>query len=558
MNAHVPFVPRWYQNEAVDSIWQYYANPANQGLDERTNKPKKKNPLIVMPTGSGKSGVIGELMRRTLWAAPRQRFLVATHVKELIRQNADDLEQIWPAAPYGIHSDGLKQRDHAQPIIFGGVASMWKTPDLFGHRDALIVDEAHLINFKADTMYHDLISGLLRINPWMRVIGLTATDYRSGLGKLTDDGGLFTDVSYNLATIEGFARLIAEGHMAPLFPRPTQTKLDVTGVKTGADGDYNEGQLQKAVDKAEITHAALTEALHYGHDRRSWICFASGIEHAEHIAEWLNAHGIVAAAVHSKNGHKKGPKGGDYNDEAYEAFKAGHIRCLVGNNKFTTGFNHKPVDFIIMLRPTKSTSLWVQMLGRGTRPYPGKYYCLVLDFADNAPKLGPINDPVLPRKKGQGTGEAPIKICQHCGVYNHTSARHCIACGEEFLFIPKIKQEAGTTELLRGSSTVPKINRYEVEWVRYFKHQSQAKPLPSMLVQYQLKGRKTPFNEYVNFEHEKARHFAKDWWMERSAITPPITVDEALKLTETLRVPLFVEIHVNAEFPKIVRTEYGS
>ena len=559
MNAHV-LQDRWYQDESVQSVFDYYAKPENQGRDAEGNV-KKRNPVIVLPTGTGKSVVISKLIKRVMWGSPQQRFLVATHVKELIAQNASKLERLWPHAPYGIHSDGLKARDFAQPIIFGGIASMWKTPELFGHRDALIVDEAHLINPSEGTMYHEFITAMLRQNPFMRTIGLTATHYRNGQGLITDEGGLFTDVTYNLATVEGFARLIGEGFMAPLFPRPTQTKLDVSGVQIDSKtGDYKQGQLSKAVDKEEITEAALNEAMYYGHDRRSWLCFASGIEHAEHIAEWLNRHGIPSAAIHSKNGHKRGPNGGDFNDEAYAAFKSGELRCIVGNNKFTTGFDHEPVDFIIMLRPTKSTSLWVQMLGRGTRPAPGKFYCLVLDFANNAPSLGPINDPVLPRKKGQGTGEAPVKICQACGTYNHTSARQCIACGAPFMFLPKIVQSSGDIELLKGSANVPKIERYEVERVFYFKHQNPQRPLPTLKAQYILKGRRKPFDEYICLEHQgSARFFASEWWRERHPSEPPKTIDEALPLCAMLRVPKYVEVHLNADpLPRIVRNEYAN
>src|SRR5690606_36427951 len=130
----------------------------------------------------------------------------------------------------------------------------------------------------------------------------------------------------------------------------------------------------------------------------------SGIEHAEHIAEFLTRFGIDCAAVHSK-------QSAEYNDKAILAFKEGSLRAIVNYGKLTTGFNHPGIDAIAMFRPTMSVPLWVQMLGRGTRPADGKKDCLVLDYARNTPRLGPINDPVIPRRKGEGGGDPPVKVC---------------------------------------------------------------------------------------------------------------------------------------------------
>lgn len=532
--------PRWYQLEAVQSIFDYYA-AGNTG-----------NPIICLPTGTGKSIVIGELAKRIMWDYPTERLVMSTHVKELIKQNADKLKAIWPEAPLGIHSAGLRKTDYQQPIIFGGVASMFRKAPLFGWRGVMFIDEAHLVSPSEGTMYNELIDGLRQTNPYMKVVGLTATWYREGQGLLTDPGGIFTDIAYNLCTIDGFARLIAEGYLCPLFPRPTTTKLPLEGVGIDSKtGDYKQGQLEAAVDKEKITNEALTEALQWGYDRKKWIVFASGVKHAEHIAEWLNAHGIPTACVHSK-------KSSAENDAAYEAHKTGAVRCLVGMNKFTTGYDDAEIDFIIMLRPTKSTSLWVQMLGRGTRPFPGKHYCLVLDFARNSEELGPINDPRLPKQKKGGGGDAPVKICDCCGFYNYAAARFCVACGNEFPFQTKIVEESSETPLMRGT-VEPDVQTFDVSHVYYYKHQSRNKPFPSLKAQYFLHGMTKPINEFVNLEHpHPARYFAGEWWRERHNSDPPETVDEALTICSQLRVPNRVKVWMNPpdKWPVIKGTEY--
>lgn len=539
--------PRWYQSEAIQSIFDYFDN-GNTG-----------NPVVALPTGTGKGVVIGGFMYSVLSRWPRQRFVVATHVKELVEQNAKKLNEIWPHAPYGIYSAGLKSRDTMQPIIFGGIASMYECAEAFGHRDLLIVDECHLINPKGGKMYMSFIERLKERNPFLKVVGFTATKYRQGMGYITDDG-LFTDVCYDMTDIKGFARLIAEGHLCPLVPRPLNTVLDTSGVgMSSSTGDFNLEALQAAVDKPDVTYAALQEALRHGYNCRSWLVFASGVEHSEHVALMLRQLGIPAQAVHSKLGKGVDPYTGqkrELRDIYIEQFKRGELRALVNNNVLTTGFDHPPIDLIVMLRPTMSTSLWVQMLGRGTRPYPGKHACLVLDFARNTARLGPINDPVIPKRKSGETGDAPVKICDQCGVYNHTSARFCVGCGAEFVFEEKIVKEASTQELIR--SELPIIETYTVQRVYYYRHQGKNKPLPSLKCVYFLDGNIRQFVDFVNLEHEGfAGKRARDWWRQRTALEPPETIAEALNHVSTLRVPNRIRVWVNkVPYPEIVGYEY--
>src|SRR5258708_16258675 len=116
-------IPRYYQEEALAAIYNFFL----------TND--RGNPLVGLPTGVGKSLIPAFFIKRIMQQWPNQRFLMVTHVKELIEQNAKVLLQAWPNAPLGIHSAGLKQRDTAHPIIYGGVQSMIKHPDWIGHRD---------------------------------------------------------------------------------------------------------------------------------------------------------------------------------------------------------------------------------------------------------------------------------------------------------------------------------------------------------------------------------------------------------------------------------------
>lgn len=526
--------PRWYQLEAIQSIFDYY-EAGNSG-----------NPIIALPTGTGKTIVIAGFMQKVLKMWPKQRFMVLTHVKELIVQNEAKLMQMWPTAPCGIYSSGLNQKDIMHPIIFGGCASVVGCVEAFGHRDLLIIDEAHLLSPKEGTTYQNIIKRLLVINPYLKVIGLTATPYRLGQGMLTNDG-LFTDVIYDMTDIKGFQRLIAEKFLCTLVPRPTETTLDTSEVRIGSNGDYQLNQLQDAVDKKDVTYKCLSELMKYGSDRKSWLIFATGIEHCEHISAMLNeVFNIPSAAVHSKL--KEG------RDEAIYDFKNGNLKCLVTNNCLTTGFDHPPIDLIGMLRPTVSPGLWVQMLGRGTRPFFEKSNCLVLDFAGNTARLGPINDVCIPKKKGKRPGEAPIKICPECGVYNHASVRVCDFCGFEFPKVEKLKMVASEAELIRGEKIV--VEDFAVDAVAYNAHEGKSGVL-SVKVTYRCGLRQ--FNQFVSPEHPKPYvvHKAHDWWRARSIESPPKTVRGYVEGAGELRVPKTIKVWLNKksggkDYPEIL------
>lgn len=535
-------VLRRYQEDAVSSVFNYFREG---GVG---------NPLVAMPTGTGKSLVIASFTHRALVQYPGQRFIMLTHVKELITQNAEKMRDAWPQAPLGIYSAGLKQRDTMAPIIFGGVQSIAHKVDLFGWRDMILIDEAHLLSPNDDTRYQAVIAYFRQINPYVKIVGFTATPFRRGQGLLTTpvevrDGEeikikapIFTDICFDNTTPEGFAKLIAEGYLCPVIPKKPQTVLDTSKVGI-SNNDYNLSQLQAAVDKDDINHAALRELCQYGHDRKKWLIFASGIEHAEHLATILNQYGVSTAAVHSKlaDGER---------DRIMRAYKRGDLRALTNNNIVTTGQDIPDIDLIGMLRPTISTGLWVQMVGRGTRPFPGKQNCLVLDFARNTQNLGTIDNPVIPNPKGKGTGEVPVKVCKACGGYNHIRAVKCEYCGEPFPIETKITKTASDAPLL---STLPQVELFPVHRVIYNRYVTK-KGNTALRVNYICGMRQ--FSELVFFELDNyAGKRARDWWRERHWAEPPPTVSDALTVQAELRVPRQIRVWLNKDngkYPEVL------
>ena len=543
---------RDYQDYAVESVFDYFSRLSG-------------NPLIVMPTGTGKSLVIAGFIQRAWMSYPGQRIVVATHVKELISQNFKKLMELWPLAPAGIYSAGLNRRD-IKPITFVGIASVSDIPEAFGHVDIIIIDEAHLLSPKEGTRYQVFINALRRVNPYLKVVGLTATHYRMGQGLLTEEDGLFTDVCVDMATRDAFTWFIDEGYLSTLIPKRTLFELDITGVKV-QQGDYNQKQLQEAVDKSTITRAALAETLQAAEDRNHWLVFSSGIEHAMHIAQMLNDEFHVPATyVHSKMPEKE-------RDRNILEFTQGKYRAMVNNGILTTGFDYPEIDLISVLRPTKSTSLWVQMLGRGTRPvYEGsfdlstregrlasiacgpKQNCLVLDFARNTPRLGPVNDPVLPRRKGKkGGGEAPIKICEVCGTYNHSSVRFCSSCGNEFPRAVAITAQTSTEELVTRTPVV-QFETFAVNGVEYDVYTSKAGNR-CLRVKYYC-GLRTFTHSHLFELQGLPRKRAREWWRNCAGSTPPETVDEAKMRFRELRAPKSIEVFIRPDYPEVVGYAY--
>jgi DNA repair protein RadD len=548
---------RDYQDAAIASIWKYFEE-----------NPTPGNPLVALPTGTGKSPVIGAFIKQAYQEYPGTRIIKLTHVKELIQQNFRHLLQLWPTAPAGIFSAGLGRRDTKYPITYAGIASAFRYPDLFGKLDLILIDEAHLVSPKEGTMYQKFIIAARAINPKVKVIGFTATQYRLGQGLLTEEDGVFTDICFDMTGVEAFNWFISQGYLVPLIPKATHTEYNLDKVKIHA-GEYIQKDLQEAVDINEVTYEILKEAIWLASDRQHWLVFASGVDHALHVTDMLEQLGVSATCIHSKMPDEK-------RDQNLADFKAGKYRVMVNNNILTTGFDYPGIDCICMLRPTQSPGLWVQMLGRGTRPVwaeggydletlqgrldsikaSKKQNCLVLDFAGNTRRLGPINDPRIPRRKGAGgDGEAPVKICPNCGVYNHAALRYCFNCGFEFPKEVKIGAGASTQKLIEDGSL--QVITYDVDRITYQNHSKNDRP-DSIKVNYYCGYRL--FQEWVCLDHVGyARKKARDWWRMRTKFPEnpiPESTAEGLFRLQELKEPSRIRVWINKDFPQIMGHEY--
>jgi len=202
---------RWYQQEAVDSAYNFLCREAG-------------NPLICLPTGSGKSLVIAEIARRAVMEYGG-RVLVLQHRKELIQQNADKVRKLI-SIPVGEYSAGLRRFATAEDIVLCGIQSVYNKASLFDVRNLILIDEAHLCSANDESMYQTFFNDMRTVNPNIRFIGLTATPYRTGEGALCKADGVFQKLVYN-APIK---QLMEEDFLCRVTNKPALHQVDTSGL----------------------------------------------------------------------------------------------------------------------------------------------------------------------------------------------------------------------------------------------------------------------------------------------------------------------------------------
>jgi DNA repair protein RadD len=321
MNGKV--VLRDYQKAAIKALLSY---------------TYEGNPLIVAPTGSGKSHILGGFCKEVYDRWPDNNVLIITHTKEIIKQDIRILEQYLPNYIVGGHSAGINRRQTRQFTV-ASIQTIYKSPALFEKYHLFIVDEAHLIPPSGEGRYRTFFNAL----PNIPVVGLTATPFRRGHGLLTENH-IFDTIVYDI-TIQ---YLVDKKYLVPLSTKATEYTFNDQGVKV-LGGDFSKIDLSRRLDHYHITEQIVKELIQFKDKRNSWLIFAIDIAHCEHIAEELNKLGIVAAAVHSKLDIDR--------QHLLDLFKQKHIQALVAVETLTTGFDAPNIDLIVLMRPTQSPVL---------------------------------------------------------------------------------------------------------------------------------------------------------------------------------------------------------
>ena len=529
---------RPYQTRTLDELWAWFG------------RHDGGNPIVEAAVGAGKSLMIAALAQRADTEYPGTRILVLVHQKELLEQNIDKLAKIWPQCDVGIYSAAAGRKQLGRQITYATIGSIYKQAYNLGRIDIVLADECHLINPKETGMWRQFIGDLSRTCPHARTIGWTGTPFRgNGVWLTAGDSPLFT----NIATRVTMRELLDLGFLSPLVPAPTVARIDTRDVRTSGD-DYVVSELAKVTDREDLVEATCSEIVQLAASRKRWLVFAVTIAHAEHVTQALRARGVTANMVSSET-----PK--QERAALIAAFRAGRIRCLVNVAVLTTGFDVPEVDFIALLRATKSPVLYVQIAGRGMRIANGKTDCLWADFTDTTITMGPVDAikgriPSAARK-----GEAPTKLCPECGSQNPASATECIDCGFKFPEPERIKHTDQASSAAVLSSQQATFVEYPVTEVRYQRHQ-KPDSTDSLRVEY-YDGLMRVASEWVCLSHEGyARKKAEAWWAMRTKIDAiPGNTEEAIEWLEyddqILRRPAAVIVSRAGKYPTVISHQWS-
>ena len=374
---------RPYQEECLDRLVE-----AKRGGDQ-------VRALVALPTGTGKTVIFAQLP-----ALAKRRVLIMAHREELLEQAALQIAAANPGVAVGFEQADRKPAA-SDKVVVASVQSLVNRlagydPEEFS---IVVVDEAHhavarsyvevLAHFGLAPRVSDLGRRELerkQVTKEVRarfadfsprpgapfLVGFTATPGRTdGIGL----GSIFDRIVFQ-GTIAG---MIEDGWLVPIHGKRIGTGLDITGVKR-ALGDFQVGSLADAVDIPHRNELAVKAYKDHGEGKHALI-FCVNVAHTENMAGTFRGAGIPAAAVYGDMGRSE-------RRQTLAAYKSGEIKVLCNCMVLTEGYDAPYVEIILMARPTESSLMYTQMLGRGTRLAPeiGKSRLLVLDLVDVSQK----------------------------------------------------------------------------------------------------------------------------------------------------------------------------
>ena len=348
------FSLRDYQGECLSTIKARYLDGV-------------RRQLICLPTGSGKTIIFAEFPR---YFQIKKQMLVLAHRAELLDQACDKIRRANPELRVEVEQAGRSAEPDSH-VMVASVPTLGRKgsnrlrrldPDRFF---LIVVDEAHHATAKT---YRRILEYLGVFEPDTRklLVGFTATPKR-GDGQGLD--AVFKEIVFSRTLPE----MIQAGYLSPVVGYRVETDIDLSRVKTRM-GDFVTSHLSQAVNVEARNHLVVKVFRSHLKDRQT-LCFCVDVAHAHLLAETFNAEGIPAGAVTGNMERSERAK-------VLNEFSSGKIRVIVNCMVLTEGYDEPSVEGIILARPTKSTLLYTQMIGRGTRLHPNKDNVTIVDIMD--------------------------------------------------------------------------------------------------------------------------------------------------------------------------------
>lgn len=435
----------------------------------------KKAPLLVAPTGSGKTVMFAYIAQNTSSRAKRVWILV--HRIELLRQTSKALMEL--GVKHGIINPKFTPNTYAQ-VQVASVQTLIRRMDKYPPPDLIIIDEAH------HAVGKNTWGRVLESFPRAFKLGVTATPCRSdGIGLGVEAGGHFDDLIIGPTVSE----LIELGFLVnPIIYAPP-TKLDLTGLRTKM-GDYEKKELASRVDKPTITGNAI--------DHYKRICpgtpavvFCVSVEHAKHVAEEFRSAGFKAQ-------HADGSLEDDQRKRILNGLDDGYVQVVTSCDLISEGTDIPAIGCAILLRPTQSKSLFLQQVGRALRPCKGKDRAIILDHVGNVLNHGLPTDErdwslegEQKKKRGKKKEEPTVKlnqcescfamfepqpVCPQCGTVRKLKEHRPKEVEGELMAIDEVRaaqikkqsrMEVGKAQSLKELEAIARQRGYKPGWARH-------------------------------------------------------------------------------------------
>lgn len=428
-------------------------------------------PILVAPTGFGKTATAAEVVRMTVARGKKVWFLA--HLKEILDDTSARLRSA--GIPHG-HIRAGRHTNYSAMVQVVGVATAVRRQRL-PKPDLIIIDECHLA-------VADSYKRVITATGSPLLMGLTGTPQRldgRGLGEVFD----------RLVPTCSTAELIDEGSLAPVrvYAPPG---IDLGGLRKRG-GDYDQGQAGELLSKPAVVGDALSHWRKLCRRRRG-VAFCTTVAHAQAVADQWRRAGYRAVAVHGGSEDRE-------RREAVAGLRAGRLDLVACAQLWIAGVDVPEIDCVIWLRPTQSLTAWLQGNGRGLRIAPGKRDLLILDHVGNCGRLGhplEVHEWSLEGRRKRDREAAPsVKVCPKCFATSASTAQICRECGH--VFAP---QEARELKVVDGELV-------ELQAVARRREQGSAQSLQDLIALGHQRGYKNPTawakHVYAARQHKQQR-----------------------------------------------------
>ncbi|OGS40507.1 MAG: hypothetical protein A3K77_00750 [Euryarchaeota archaeon RBG_13_31_8] len=511
------------------------------------------NDLDIMPkvllqaaTGAGKTVIVSAIIEKFYLTTDR-KILILAHKQELVEQFFNTLHKMSAVniSDIGICSASLKQKKITKRITIGTIQTFINYADNFTC-NLLVVDECHRADVNNDTQYKKIIDKLKQNYEQLRILGITATPARRGHGYIygdkckKDNINLFSELNHQIT----YNELVKNNYLMELSGKiatDNEFDNDIKNVSIGSDGDYKQNELGLMMSKSRHLESIKKAINEYCQSSKKICIFCCTIEHAKNVLKLFDN----ATIIHSELTPLE-------REANMRSWREGNVKIMASVNILIEGFDFPELDTLIMARPTLSSNLYIQAIGRVVRIVEGKTQALLIDLTNNTNYFGTDIDNIkvsIPKQVEKDIEKEDAtsteKTCPDCKNKIHKALKECIYCGYEFKDIIKYINNMPILQDIKFNQGNNCIEIYPVTEMFITRHIKEGKP-DSVKVEYfrSLLSSHDSIKEFLCFEHGGfATQKAQEWWRKMSfGLGPPKNVQEALDNKQNIIKPSQIKI----------------